>query len=68
MPNANVLMRTRLVLTSGSVITYTCGEMLREVPPALLQGHAWFLWVTNQPTDDGETLLRLTVNIDGGLH
>ena len=27
-----------------------------------------FLWVTNQPTDGGETLLRLTVNIDGGLH
>ena len=46
----------------------TCGEMLREVPPALLQGHVWFLWVTNQPTDGGETLLRLTVNIDGGLH
>jgi hypothetical protein len=35
----------------------TCGEMLREVPPCTVAGSWWFLWVTNQPTDGGETLV-----------
>jgi hypothetical protein len=45
-----------------------CGEMLREIPHALLEGRTWFLWVTDQPDDCGVTLLRLTVNMDPILH
>ena len=48
----------------------TCGEMLREVPLAILQDHPWRLWVTDQPNKLGGTLLfNLTVSlVQGVLH
>ncbi len=44
-----------------------CGDLLRDVPAALLSGqHAWCLWATDQPNDQGAGLFTVTLTMKGG--
>jgi hypothetical protein len=39
-----------------------CGEILRDVPAAIWNGHTLLLWVTDRPHGQGNTLFSLNVS------
>jgi hypothetical protein len=39
-----------------------CGELLREVPPAIWKGETLHFWVTDQPDGAGNTLFSLNIS------